>query len=298
MLTRPCRPDSPTTTVRRDLGTRAPDPQLTRPSRSPPPQPLPQGLAVAREDLVRPAGQEALAPRRPRRKGHQGWTQVRTLLGVARARADAGEVVVAGRIGSTGLADWTGQQNRRAARREMLTVCVSVDRPTELLRPAVRCPTSRYNTKLRAGKGFTKVELKAAGIRAKEALSIGIPVDHRRRNKSEEGLKLNTARLEAYKARLVVFPKKAGKVKKGDTEVRTPPHPLSSGQLCSFFSPRSPARLSVAHLPRSRYPCRPTRLVFAPPGCFRRRPYRPLRPCRLPHPRRHGRRGPPRHHRC
>lgn len=98
----------------------------------------------------------------------------------------------------------------------MLHVCF---RPTELLRPAVRCPTIRYNTKLRAGRGFTKAEIKAAGLRPKEALSIGIPVDHRRRNKSEEGLKLNKERIEAYRARLVVFPKKAGKVKKGDTEV-------------------------------------------------------------------------------
>lgn len=92
-------------------------------------------------------------------------------------------------------------------------------RPVELLRPAVRCPTKRYNTKLRAGRGFTAAELKAAGIRRKEALSIGIPVDHRRRNRSEEGLKVNTERLEAYKQRLVVFPRKAGKAKKGDTEV-------------------------------------------------------------------------------
>lgn len=93
-------------------------------------------------------------------------------------------------------------------------------RPTELLRPAVRCPTKRYNTKLRSGRGFTHDELKAAGIRRKEALSIGIPVDHRRRNRSEEGLKLNKERLDAYKARLVVFPRKAGKVKAGDTKVR------------------------------------------------------------------------------
>ena len=82
-----------------------------------------------------------------------------------------------------------------------------------------RSPTKRYNTKLRSGRGFTYEELKAAGIRRKEALSIGIPVDHRRRNKSEEGLKINTERLAAYKARLVVFPRKAGKVKAGDSAV-------------------------------------------------------------------------------
>lgn len=73
--------------------------------------------------------------------------------------------------------------------------------------------------KLREGRGFTKDELKAAGIRRKEALTIGVPVDHRRRNRSEEGLKVNVERLEAYKKRLVVFPRKAGKVKSGDTAV-------------------------------------------------------------------------------
>ncbi|GAA5956423.1 hypothetical protein JCM3765_005658 [Sporobolomyces pararoseus] len=113
--------------------------------------------------------------------------------------------------------DQPGKKHSRRLHRQAKAVKAGL-RPTELLRPAVRCPTQRYNMKLRAGRGFTKQELKAAGIRRKEALSLGVPVDHRRRNASEEGLKLNVERLEAYKARLVVFPKKAGKVKKGDTE--------------------------------------------------------------------------------
>ena len=115
--------------------------------------------------------------------------------------------------------DQPGKKHSRRLHRQAKAVKAGL-RPTELLRPAVRCPTQRYNMKLRAGRGFTKQELKAAGIRSKEALSLGVPVDHRRRNASEEGLKLNVERLQAYKARLVVFPKKAGKVKKGDTEVR------------------------------------------------------------------------------
>jgi large subunit ribosomal protein L13e len=32
--------------------------------------------------------------------------------------------------------------------------------PTEKLRPAVRCQTIKYNTKVRAGRGFTLDELK------------------------------------------------------------------------------------------------------------------------------------------
>lgn len=59
-------------------------------------------------------------------------------------------------------------------------------------------------------------ELKAAGISAAFAKTVGISVDHRRRNKSEESLKINSDRLKEYKERLVVFPRKGGKAKKGD----------------------------------------------------------------------------------
>lgn len=66
------------------------------------------------------------------------------------------------------------------------------------------------------GRGFTLSELKLAGIQKKEAKTIGIAVDTRRRSKSEEGQQLNVNRLKEYKTRLVVFPKKAGKPKSGD----------------------------------------------------------------------------------
>jgi len=85
------------------------------------------------------------------------------------------------------------------------------------LRPAVRAQTVRYNRKVREGRGFTFAELKAAGVGRKEARGVGIIVDHRRRNLSEEGLKVNVERLKAYKEKLIVFPRKAGKPKKGDS---------------------------------------------------------------------------------
>ncbi|GAA5991250.1 hypothetical protein JCM10908_003220 [Rhodotorula pacifica] len=103
--------------------------------------------------------------------------------------------------------DQPGKKHSRRVARQAKAAKAGL-RPVELLRPAVRAPTVRYNRKLRAGRGFTKAELKQAGLRAKEALSLGVPVDHRRRNRSEEGLKLNVERLEAYKARLVVLPKR------------------------------------------------------------------------------------------
>ena len=48
------------------------------------------------------------------------------------------------------------------------------------------------------------------------APTIGISVDHRRTNKSVESLTLNVERLKEYKARLLIFPRRNSKVKKGD----------------------------------------------------------------------------------
>ena len=62
-------------------------------------------------------------------------------------------------------------------------------------------------------------ELKGAGISKKYARTIGISVDHRRRNKSVESLQLNIQRLKRYKAKLILFPKKTSKPKKGDASV-------------------------------------------------------------------------------
>ena len=84
------------------------------------------------------------------------------------------------------------------------------------LRPVVRGMSIRYNTRSRLGRGFSLVELKEAGINKQVAPTIGISVDHRRRNRSEESVQANVQRLKEYHARLVVFPRKAGKPKKGD----------------------------------------------------------------------------------
>merc|ERR1712146_766758 len=53
----------------------------------------------------------------------------------------------------------------------------------------------------------------------KEARSIGIAVDHRRKNRCTESLQLNAQRLKEYKAKLIVFPRKRGKPKAGDADV-------------------------------------------------------------------------------
>merc|ERR1712029_677091 len=54
-------------------------------------------------------------------------------------------------------------------------------------------------------------ELKDAGMSKKEAQTIGISVDVRRRNRSVEALQLNVQRLKEYKAKLILFPVKASK---------------------------------------------------------------------------------------
>lgn len=109
---------------------------------------------------------------------------------------------------------WFDQPGKKKSRRiaRQKKALQMAPKPVDTLRPAVRCPTLKYNTKLRKGRGFSLEELKEAGIRRKEALSIGINVDHRRKNRSVESLKQNVARLQEYKQKLIVFPKKAAAV--------------------------------------------------------------------------------------
>merc|ERR1711983_689466 len=90
-------------------------------------------------------------------------------------------------------------------------------RPLGKLRPVVHCPTYKYNLKQRAGRGFTLEELKAAGLSKNYARTIGISVDHRRRNKSVESLQLNAQRLKEYKSKLILFPLNSKKPRKGDS---------------------------------------------------------------------------------
>ncbi|ORZ41127.1 ribosomal protein L13e [Catenaria anguillulae PL171] len=125
---------------------------------------------------------------------------------------------------------WFNQPGQKKARRVARAAKASViaPRPVDgLLRPAVRCQTAKYNRRIRAGKGFTFEELKAAGINRKEAATIGISVDFRRKNRSEEGLAANVQRLKTYKSKLVLFPKKGAK----------PEEVAAAAQLRGFVHP-------------------------------------------------------------
>lgn len=65
----------------------------------------------------------------------------------------------------------------------------------------------RYNKSTKLGRGFTLQEVKAAGLSVAVAKSVGVRVDHRRKNRSQESLELNKQRLLAYVSKLAVFPR-------------------------------------------------------------------------------------------
>ncbi|KAL9134203.1 MAG: hypothetical protein Q9175_004619, partial [Cornicularia normoerica] len=112
--------------------------------------------------------------------------------------------------------DQPGRKSRR--RNARLTKAAAVaPRPVDKLKPVVRCPTVKYNRRVRAGRGFSLAELKEAGIPRKLAPTIGISVDHRRANLSVESLTANVARLKAFRERLILFPRRSGQHKKIDS---------------------------------------------------------------------------------
>ena len=116
---------------------------------------------------------------------------------------------------------WFNQPASKVRRRNARTEKAKklAPRPVNLLRPVVRCPTVKYNLKQRAGRGFTLDELRAAKINVKAARGVGIAVDHRRANRSQESFQQNVERLKLYNSKLVVFPRKGPKKQRaGDSD--------------------------------------------------------------------------------
>ena len=125
-----------------------------------------------------------------------------------------------------------GRKHRRRLNRQKKAALVA-PRPLDSLRPAVRCPTLRYNTKLREGRGFTFEEIKAAGLDKHHARRIGISVDHRRRNRSAESLEMNVQRLKSYLSKVVILDPKKEKpmgdsIKSILTAISVPKHTFQS----------------------------------------------------------------------
>lgn len=139
---------------------------------------------------------------------------------------------------------WLDQPARKKARRAARAAKAAAIAPRPAagaLRPAVHCQTVRYNRRVRAGRGFSLDELKAAGVSELFARSVGIAVDHRRKNRSVEALDANVQRLKAYVAKLVVFPR--GKVaKRGDASAA---EVAAATQFTGSLAPAAPAATAV-----------------------------------------------------
>merc|ERR1711865_336738 len=113
---------------------------------------------------------------------------------------------------------WFNQPARKKSRRTARDKKAAAIAPRPVagnVRPVVHGCTVKYNSKIRIGRGFSLAEIKDAGIGKLEAKSLGVSVDHRRRNRSVQGKASNVQRLREYKSNLVVFPRKEGKVKGG-----------------------------------------------------------------------------------
>ncbi|KAL2119956.1 hypothetical protein VTJ04DRAFT_6917 [Mycothermus thermophilus] len=140
---------------------------------------------------------------------------------------------------------------RRLARRAKAAALAP--RPVDKLRPIVRCPTVKYNRRTRLGRGFSLAELKAAGIPKHYARTIGISVDPRRQNLSEESLAINVQRLKEYKSRLIIFPRKSNKPKKGDTP-KDQQTAETTTSIRSTFGVDQPVAPAFSEIPKSELP--------------------------------------------
>jgi large subunit ribosomal protein L13e len=136
------------------------------------------------------------------------------------------------------------RKKRRRLARKAKAAAIAPRPAAGLLRPVVRCPTLKYNMKVRTGRGFTLEELKGAGVNPKQARSIGIAVDFRRTNKSVESLQANIERLKEYKAKLMVFPlRNRTKPKAGDA---SPEETSQAVQFVGAIQPVSQASIDEA----------------------------------------------------
>ncbi|EAL61465.1 hypothetical protein ACTFIW_000232 [Dictyostelium discoideum] len=144
---------------------------------------------------------------------------------------------------------WFNQPARKIRRRNnrIEKAAKVFPRPIATLKPVVRGSTIRYNMKVRAGRGFTLEELKAAGLTAQYARTIGIAVDTRRVNKTQQSLTLNTQRLKNYQSKLVLFPRKVNAPKKGEA---TKEEVAKAVQTLKPFTVKSAIAVTCEQTPR------------------------------------------------
>jgi len=112
--------------------------------------------------------------------------------------------------------DQPARKVRRRNRRQQKANQIYPRPISGLLRPLVHGQTLKYGAKQKLGRGFTMQELKQAGVSHHQARGIGIAVDFRRVDHSVETVTANVQRLKLYKSKLLLFPRKTAKPKKGD----------------------------------------------------------------------------------
>ena len=101
------------------------------------------------------------------------------------------------------------------------------------------------------GKGLTLSQ--AAGIPRKYAPTIGIAVDHRRQNLSEESIAVNVARLKDYQSRLIVLPRRSNAPKKGETKASDLDKTPTTRDLGASFplpAPKPVDEVAVGDMPK------------------------------------------------
>lgn len=92
----------------------------------------------------------------------------------------------------------------------------------------------------------------AAGISKKYAPTIGISVDHRRQNASEESLAVNVQRLKDYQSRLIVLPRRSNAPKKD--EVKASDLPATTTDMAANFplpTAKAVTEVKVADMPKA-----------------------------------------------
>jgi len=134
------------------------------------------------------------------------------------------------------------RKHRRAVKRARKARAVAPRPAAGPIRPIVRCPGGRYKHRVRAGRGFSLDELKGAGLNRHFARTIGISVDHRRKNRSVGALQLNVQRLKVYRSKLILFPRNAKRPHKGEatpeemklaTQLKGPVMPIKQSKRVS-----------------------------------------------------------------
>lgn len=84
--------------------------------------------------------------------------------------------------------DFNRSSNKKIRRTKRKTKTTASKRynfsPQQLLRPVVNNPTKMYNLKIRLGRGFSFSELDGSRVSKKDAFSIGVSIDKRRRGGS------------------------------------------------------------------------------------------------------------------